>query len=183
MNDDIARLLRRFDSLTEGVLTPTSPRRGLNRQQKSVPQLPALFRPKKISVLQNPQDPQHPMKGYAVGTSESRAMAQEDALRGANKQLGDYLQDVASAVKKDPDLVDKIKQVPDGLGPAVKTISTPDGHTINIHGNKDDGFRISVRNRAMRYTFEALEHAVMACEMYCQRRDQSPGTQDYVEEA
>jgi post-segregation antitoxin (ccd killing protein) len=44
---------------------------GLNAQQQSVPQLPAMFRPKKISVLNNPTDPRHPMTGYAVGANES----------------------------------------------------------------------------------------------------------------
>jgi hypothetical protein len=50
---------------------------GLDSQQRSVPELPAMFRPAKISVLKNKTDPRHPMTGYAVGASESADAAKK----------------------------------------------------------------------------------------------------------
>ena len=70
MSNDIRDILARLDVL-ETQLTPTGVKHGLNPQQKSVPQLPALFKPKKISVLGAKTDPKHPMHGYMVGASES----------------------------------------------------------------------------------------------------------------
>ena len=45
MSNDIRDILARLDVL-ENQLTPTGVKHGLNPQQKSVPQLPALFKPK-----------------------------------------------------------------------------------------------------------------------------------------
>ena len=44
---------------------------GLNAQQRSVPQLPAQARARKISVLGAKTDPKHPFAGYMVGAGES----------------------------------------------------------------------------------------------------------------
>ena len=71
MSNDIRDILQRLAAVSEGKVTPATVKQGQNPQQRSVPQLPALFRPKKISVLGADQDPEHPMKGYAVGASES----------------------------------------------------------------------------------------------------------------
>jgi hypothetical protein len=102
---------------------------------------------------------------------ESQEHATEDVVSSVKKKLGDYLQDVATAIKKDPTLIDKVSQE-DHIGPAVKTITTDDGHEIKIHGNEDDGFRISIKNRPSNSKFENLAHAEMACEMFCNRRRQ-----------
>lgn len=209
----------------------------LNQQQRSVPQLPATFRPKKISVLNNPTDPRHPMTGYAVGANESagredpydqgwytghragqdetacpykpgtaehaqwmagyeEAQAQprhydesikeditkEDIISKLKDRLGDYLSDISKEIKKDPDLIDKLatKAPSDQMGPPVKTVTTYDGHEIQIHGNEDDGFRISIKNKTANSKFKNLDEAVMACEMYCAQRR---GSQDYLDEA
>lgn len=68
MSDDIKKILARLDE----ALTPTSVKKGLNPQQRSVPQLPADFQPRKIRALGAATDPQHPMTGLAVGAAESR---------------------------------------------------------------------------------------------------------------
>ena len=68
MSDDIKKILARLDE----ALTPVSVKKGLNPQQRSVPQLPADFQPRKIRALGAAQDPRHPMTGLAVGAAESR---------------------------------------------------------------------------------------------------------------
>jgi hypothetical protein len=132
-----------------------------------------------------------PKGGKQWDESISEAVTSEDVVSSVKKKLGDYLQDIATAIKQDKDLMGKDKTVDtDKIGPAVKTITTDDGHEIKIHGNEDDGFRVTIKNKPSKTTFENLEHAVMACEMYCNRRrvteqpvqttiDVNP---DYVEE-
>ena len=102
MTSDIRDLLQRITAIEEGATTPATVRKGLNPQQKSVPQLPALFKPKKISALTAKTDPQHPMKGYAVGADESvepkksaleetMASIEEDMLGKVKADLNSYL--------------------------------------------------------------------------------------------
>jgi propanediol dehydratase large subunit len=176
---DIKNILSKIDALSESGITPVNVKHGLNPQQKSAPQIPALFKPAGISVLKNKTDPQHPAKKYFVGCEDKTT---EDVISSVKKKLGDYLQDVASAIKKDPQLIDKIPKDVDQIGPAVKTITTDDGHELKIHGNEDDGFRITIKNRPHSAHFENLEHAVMACEMVCNKRRQSAESADYMEE-
>jgi hypothetical protein len=111
----------------------------------------------------------------------AEATATEDVISTMKKKLGDYLQDVATAIKTDPDLKDKIPQSIDQIS-AVKTITTDDGHEIKILGNEDDGFRISIKNRDAKTTFRDLDEATMAVEMYCARRRQAAESADYIEE-
>ena len=113
--------------------------------------------------------------------AEGKEAATEDVLSSIKKKLGDYLQDVATAIKKDPDLVDKIPQTVDQIR-AVKTITTDDGHEIKIHGNEDDGFRVTIKNKELTSKFRDLDEATMACEMYCARRRQQMENADYIEE-
>ena len=76
MSMDIANLLRRL-TLIESDITPVSVKRGLNPQQRSADQLPALFQPRDISpVLGSRTDPDHPMKGKMVGDDVQIAVAQ-----------------------------------------------------------------------------------------------------------
>ena len=109
------------------------------------------------------------------------AATTEDVLSTMKKKLGDYLQDVATAIRTDPDLKDKIPQTIDQIK-AVKTIRTDDGKEIKITGNEDDGFRISIRNKEIKTPFKSLDEATMACEMYCARRRQQDESADYIEE-
>lgn len=96
----------------------------------------------------------------------------EDVLGDLSKKIGDVLKDVANSLEKDDkDLLDKPEEPKgDTIGPAVKTVKTDDGHEIKIHGNEDDGFRITIKNKPSKTKFENLDEAVMAAEMYCARK-------------
>ena len=285
--NDIYTILARLEAIQEGSTTPTKLSKDLNPQQKAVPQLPALFKPNKISVLGAKTDPDHPMRGYAVGASESaeteveedwRSAAAAGALAAANLlgapaqatepvkpitvahvtidgetrtyNLGDrfksskeaekfisdvldrqglsgYSLDIKTGVPKNTDstamkeqiiaaedmlgkirrdLADYLRSVEDEIVGRdrslirkakqelakpdierflpVKVISTDDGKELRIHGNEDDGFRISVHEKMLPTAFESLEEASMACEMYCARRRGQPmeANPDYVDE-
>lgn len=181
MNNNIRDILDRLDAVSEGSTSPVSTKKGLTAQQKLVNQLPALFKPRNISPVLGAPEKKAPTAGYFVG-GEGQEHANEDVISSVKKKLGDYLQDIAQAVKKDPDLLDPMMQGTDTLGPAVKTITTDDGHEIKIHGNEDDGFRISIKNQPSKSKFENLAHAEMACEMFCNRRRQAAESADYIEE-
>ncbi len=111
------------------------------------------------------------------------SITKEDIISKLKARLGDYLSDISKEIKKDPDLVDKLsaKAPGDQMGPPVKTVTTDDGHEIQIHGNEDDGFRISIKNRPAKTKFKNLDEAVMACEIYCAR--QRNKNSDYLDEA
>ena len=112
-------------------------------------------------------------------------VTKEDIITKLKARLGDYLSDIGQEIRKDPDLINKLaaKAPGDQMGPPVKTITTDDGHQIQIHGNEDDGFRISIKNKQSASKFKNLDEAVMACEMYCARRRTQALNADYVEEA
>ena len=112
-------------------------------------------------------------------------VTKEDVISKLKAKLGDYLSDLSKEIKSDPDLVDKLaaKAPGDQMGPPVKTVTTDDGHEIQIHGNEDDGFRISIKNKPAATQFKNLDEAVMACEMYCARRRKQTESADYVDEA
>jgi len=112
---------------------------------------------------------------------EAKESATEDVISAVKKKLGDYLSDLSQEIKKDPDLKDKMPREIDQIK-AVKTIQTDDGHEIKIHGNEDDGFRISIRNQDLKTAFKNLDEATMACEMYCARRRDDRLNADYMEE-
>jgi len=114
--------------------------------------------------------------------AEAQETATEDVLDTMKRRLGDYLQDVATAIKKDPDLKDKIPQDIDQIK-SVKTLKTDDGHEIKITGNEDDGFRVSIRNKQSNTKFANLDEATMAVEMFCARRRSAAESADYIEEA
>jgi hypothetical protein len=182
MSNDIRDILNRFKQVEEG----------LDANQTSVKQLPALFKPKDISpVLGSKTDPKNPMKGYFVGgesidddveedTSsfgheldlDAKQLeldpvhpVAEDVISAVKKKLGDYLKTIEDEIRTDPDLKDKVNTNIDHVGPVVKTLTTDDGHEIKIHGNEDDGFRITIKNKPSKSKFENLDHAVIACEM------------------
>ena len=113
--------------------------------------------------------------------SVASGMTSEDVLSTLKRKLGDYLQDVATAVNRDNNLVGQLPNDIDQIGPAVKTITTDDGKEIKIHGNEDDGFRISINSTPMKSKFNNIRHAEIATEMYCAHRKSK--SKDYVEEA
>ena len=116
MSNDIRSILERLTVL-EGQTTPTTVDHGLNKQQKSVPQLPALFKPKKISpVLGAKKDPKHPMDGYMVGDDveskknaleEAMADIEEDMLSKVKHDLNVYLDRLEDKIADGGDLKDK----------------------------------------------------------------------------
>ena len=115
MSHDIRDILQRLTAV-ESKLTPTGVKKGLNPQQKSVPQLPALFRPHAIKALGAKTDPKHPMDGYMVGDSvepkktaleEAMAEIEEDMLSKVKKDLTHYLDRLEKKVRVDRALKDK----------------------------------------------------------------------------
>ena len=115
MSDDIAKILDRL-RVIESDLTPVSVKHGLNRQQKSVPQLPALFKPENISPVLTNQTQKKPLGKNMVGDSKepvalARHMSEidEDMLSRVRQDLGQYL-DYLEA-KKDNEIENKKKRL------------------------------------------------------------------------
>ena len=115
MSNDIRDILQRLTAV-ESRLTPVSVKHGLNKQQRGVPQLPALFKPHGIRALGAKTDPKHPMDGYMVGDSiepkrtaleEAMAEIEEDMLSKVKKDLTTYLDKLEKRVRVDRDLKDK----------------------------------------------------------------------------
>ena len=115
MNDDIAKILNRL-RMIESDLTPVSVKHGLNKQQKSVPQLPALFKPENISPVLTTDTQKKPLGKNMFGDSKepvalARRMKEidEDMLNSVKQDLGQYL-DYLEA-RKDDELDDKKKRL------------------------------------------------------------------------
>jgi hypothetical protein len=115
MSDDISKILDRL-RMIESDLTPVSVKKGLNKQQKPVPQLPALFKPENISPVLTNQSQKKPLGKNMVGDSRepvalARHMSEidEDMLSRVRQDLGQYL-DYLEA-KKDDELEDKKKRL------------------------------------------------------------------------
>ena len=115
MSDDIRGILEKLTAL-EGKITPVSVKHGLNPQQKSVHQLPALFKPHSIKALGAKKDPTHPMSKELVGDSvetnktaleEAMAEIEEDMLSKVKRDLTTYLDRLEQKVKADPELLAK----------------------------------------------------------------------------
>jgi hypothetical protein len=119
MSNDIRSILDRLATV-ESKITPVAVKSGLNAQQRSVPQLPSLFKPRNIStVLKSKRDPAHPMKGEFVGDSaepahnaleEAMQSVEEDMLSRVKRDFVDYLERLEDKNKIDRDLVRKAKQ-------------------------------------------------------------------------
>ena len=105
MSNDIKSILERL-SLVEGKTTPVSVTHGLNKQQKGVPQLPALFKPKDISpTLSKAPYQKHPMDGYMVGET---VLSSAEDLRAKLKALQDI--QMNPKTEKDPELKQAVMQ-------------------------------------------------------------------------
>jgi hypothetical protein len=123
VSSDIANLLQRL-TFIESDVTPVSVKRGLNPQQQSADQLPALFQPKSIRALGSDTDPAHPMQGKMVGDDVQIDVAQtpleekmhdveESMLDRVRRDLNSYLDTLQDTVRPDRKLVQKAKQ---GIG-------------------------------------------------------------------
>ena len=116
---DIRSILDRLATVEEGKLTPVNVKHGLNKQQKSVDQLPALFKPRDISpTLTKKPYQKHPMDGKLVGDSveptkspleEAMQEVEEDMLSKVKRTFVDYLEQLEDDNKIDSHLVRKAK--------------------------------------------------------------------------
>lgn len=132
MTHDIRSILDRLATVESRTLEGKS---GLAAQQRSVPQLPALFRPRNIStVLKSKTDTDHPMKGEFVGDSieprvsslaETMQSVEEDMLGKVKRDFVDYLERLEDSNKIDKALVHKAKQELDIEDPAEEIEETP----------------------------------------------------------
>lgn len=115
--DNIREIMQRL-ALIESSVTPASVIKGLNAQQRSVPQMPALFKmPKQGPVLGGDPNKKAPGAGYMVGSNESveadetaleEAVTSEDKLDKVKKSFADYLDSIAEE-NKDTDLKDPVR--------------------------------------------------------------------------
>lgn len=90
---------------------------GLDKNQRSVNQLSATFKPKTVAVLTAKTDPKNPMAGKLVGGAEEsverdeavlEAEMSEDILEKVKKSFTDFIKHVEDKIE-DSDLKDKIK--------------------------------------------------------------------------
>ena len=106
-HNDIYTIVERLRALEEG----------LDKNQHSVNQLSATFRPKTVAVLTAKTDPKNPMAGKLVGGCEEseeldelpleEAIAKEDVLDRVKASFADYLKTVTDEIRQDSDLKDK----------------------------------------------------------------------------
>lgn len=200
MSQDIRDLLSRLTSIAESDVTPVSSRSGLNPQQKSADQLPALFRPHTIRAIGAPTDPQHPMRGRAVGSLEERmGEIEEDMLGKIRRDLNDYIRDLEDRVhddgrreptphladiqKKDTQDRDLVVKAKSAVGKKqaeesdlVDTVAMEDGSIVTIHGTPESGFRMRRGEREMTSRFDDIGQARTALDLYRARcREKSQG--------
>ena len=115
--DEIHSIIKRL-ALIESAITPETVSKGLNAQQRSVPQMPALFKmPKQGPVLGGDPNKKAPSAGYMVGSNESaendeealeEAVTSEDKLDNVKKSFAEYLDSITDE-KKDTDLKDRVR--------------------------------------------------------------------------
>jgi len=208
MSNDIKSILDRLVAV-EAKITPAMPRvPGLNSQQKSVGQLPALFKPRDVSpVLGKKTDPKNPLAGRLVGDSaeprqprlaETMQDIEEDMLGKVKRQFVDYLERLEDRSKIDRELVSKAKKE---LGMSdtdedvveagddfqdeqpVKTVAMEDGAMLEIYGDEGRGFEVRRGGRSLPTRFKNIDHADMAVQLFQQRRRKQDLSQDYVDEA
>ena len=124
MSNDIRDIIERL-AILEGRVTPTTVKSGLNPEQKSVKQLPALFKPKTQKILGGDPDAKNPLGGWLVGDSvereeeplEEAKVDEEKLLDKVRDSLKDYLasvekkyhDDSISKKAKDRDLGERAK--------------------------------------------------------------------------
>lgn len=171
---------------------------GLDKNQRSVNQLSATFKPKTVAVLTAKKDPKNPMAGKLVGGCEESAERDvaEDVLDKVKKSFTDFIKTVADEIEdsdikekkqEDSDIKEKKQDDRDLVAKEsvpVKTFEMAPGRTCEIHGNDKDGFEIRHAGRALPTRFKQLDHAETALQVFRNRRARSAAApeQDYVEE-
>jgi len=120
-HNDIYSIVERL-AILEGRITPANVKHGLNTQQKSVPQMPALFKPKTQKILGGNPNAKNPMSGYAVGGCEEevesdKEMAEDASMTwdGVSPDTKEFTsEDVLEKVKKSfTDFVKEIEKIQD----------------------------------------------------------------------
>ena len=179
-HDDIYSIVERL-AILEGRITPSRVQHGLNAQQKSVPQMPALFRPRTQKILGGNPNAKDPVSGRMFGDSvENDQEMAEDVVSKVRKSLTDYLKNLEDEIKSDSDLKDKttgdsdIKDKrpdhrdlrPRDITPAARVFEMATGAACEIHGNDDEGYEIRHGDRSLPTRFTDMKHAEMALEMY-----------------
>jgi len=179
-HNDIYSIVERL-AILEGRITPTTVKHGLNAQQKSVPQMPALFRPRTQKILGGNPNAKDPVSGYMFGDSvENDQEMVEDVLGRVKKSLNDYLKalesgrfadtDLKAKTTGDSDIKDKQPDnrdlKPRDVTPAARVLEMATGQVCEIHGNDDEGYEIRHRGRSLPTRFKDMKHAEMAVEMY-----------------
>ena len=113
-HNDIYSIVERL-AILEGRISPTSVKYSLNAQQRSVPQMPALFKPKTQKILGGDADAKNPVAGYSFGDDiqdqrepVEEAEVIEDVLDQVKSSLVDYLKSVEDRYK-DSNLKSKVK--------------------------------------------------------------------------
>jgi hypothetical protein len=106
-HNDIYSIVERLRILEEG----------LDKNQRSVNQLSATFKPKTVAVLTAKKDPKNPMAGKLVGSDESvekkepvlEADVAEDVLEKVKNSFKDFIKNVEDEIK-DSDIKEKKKE-------------------------------------------------------------------------
>jgi hypothetical protein len=106
-HNDIYSIVERLRVLEEG----------LDKNQRSVNQLSATFKPKTVAVLTAKTDPKNPLAGKLVGSSESKDNKEpvlevdmaEDILEKVKKSFTDFIKNVEDEIK-DSDIKEKKKE-------------------------------------------------------------------------
>jgi hypothetical protein len=130
-HNDIYTIVEKL-AILEGRITPTGVKKGLNPQQRSVPQMPALFKPKTQKILGGNPNAKNPMSGYMVGSDEGleheQAMLEadmaEDVLTKVQRSFKDFIKQAEEQIK-DSDIKEKKQQDTD----------------LKTRDNKDRGLR------------------------------------------
>jgi hypothetical protein len=118
-HNDIYTIVEKL-AILEGRITPSAlPKKGLNAQQKSVPQLPALFKPKTQKILGGNPNAKNPMSGYAVGggaeesVDDDRPVVEaemaEDVLEKVRNSFKDFIEKAEQEIK-DGDIKEKKRE-------------------------------------------------------------------------
>jgi hypothetical protein len=200
-HNDIYSIVERLRMLEEG----------LDKNQRSVNQLSATFKPKTVAVLTAKTDPKNPMAGKLVGGCEEseeldEATVAEDILDKVKQSFADYLKNVADEIKQDSDLKDKKKDDTDlkkkdkmdrdlvtkesvaehgtnlPESSLIKTVTNECG-LWEVHGDERTGFEIRHGNRKLPTRFKNLDEAELALEMFNARQRRQDEAQDYIDEA
>ncbi len=96
MSNDIRDIIERL-AVLEGRITPVDVKHGLNADQKSVKQLPALFKPKDISpTLSKTPYQKHPMDGWLVGEEMSDEEADKEVIESAMGNIDYLMQEIGA---------------------------------------------------------------------------------------